>query len=558
MKTKRRHIIPTITCLLSLMLISCSEEYLEESPPHLITAETLYTNYDGFEAGLNGLYALARKERQGRSASNYLLADMMMNGTDNLLTNHRDGWSRVAEAWQERNNAFNEEYEYVFEWLYELINAANTIIIRVRNPELDLATISKTHEENRNRILAEASVLRAWAYRHLAYLWGDVPIVLDESKGSNIRTDWQRIPVEEVWQLVKSDLLFGEKYLDIEPDVEGKLSRGVAQHYLAELYLVLDQPDSALHWANMCINTPDYELINGRYGVKADEPGVPFMDMFYDGNSNRSEGNTEALWVWQYEYEAIGGGENIMRRWHMSRYNDIKIGGVTPLELTVERGGRPRARMSLTQFAINLYEPGDDRGSSFAIRKFFVLKDENENDTGKADKLPEGYSFGDTIWMDWSEPITSSTRNRLDWPYSRKWDWANENDVTAARQFNDQIYLRLGETYLLKAEAQMKLDDLSGAAETMNTLRRRANASEITAADVTLDFILDERSRELALEEHRRYTLLRTGKWLERTARYNTNGGALITERDRLFPIPQRVIDANLTSEMSQNPGYNN
>ena len=87
-------------------------------------------------------------------------------------------------------------------------------------------------------------------------------------------------------------------------------------------------------------------------------------------------------------------------------------------------------------------------------------------------------------------------------------------------------------------------------------MRRRSNASEINAEDVNLDFILDERSRELVTEEHRRHTLLRTGKWLERTRAHNRNGGQLIVERDTLFPIPQAVIDANLTQEMPQNPGY--
>ncbi len=94
------------------------------------------------------------------------------------------------------------------------------------------------------------------------------------------------------------------------------------------------------------------------------------------------------------------------------------------------------------------------------------------------------------------------------------------------------------------------------AAETLNVIRRRSNASEITAADVDIDFILDERSRELVAEEHRRYTLIRTGKLIERAKLYNFNGGQFITERDQLYPIPQEVIDANLTGDMPQNPGF--
>src|SRR5690606_26644864 len=100
----------------------------------------------------------------------------------------------------------------------------------------------------------------------------------------------------------------------------------------------------------------------------------------------------------------------------------------------------------------------------------------------------------------------------------------------------------LADTYLLKAEAQYLLGDITGAAETINVIRIRSNASEISPDQVTLDFILDERARELVIEEHRRHTLLRTGKWLERTRKYNKNGGQLIAERDTLLPLPQSVI----------------
>ena len=69
--------------------------------------------------------------------------------------------------------------------------------------------------------------------------------------------------------------------------------------------------------------------------------------------------------------------------------------------------------------------------------------------------------------------------------------------------------------------------------------------------------IARELLRELIMDEHRRYTLLRTNKWLERTALYNTHGGKFVAEKDRLFPIPPVVIDANLTQDMPNNPSYN-
>src|SRR5690554_226634 len=371
---KYTYIIAIISAL--LIISACSDAWLEEKPPHLITTESLYTSYNGFEAGLNGLYVLVRGERGGRDGTNYLRADMFLNGTDNMVTNHRDGFARVAEDWVAQNTAFNSDIESTFNWLYRTINASNTIINQAENrEEVDWSGGSGTEESNKNRVIAEAKAIRAWAYRHLTYGWGDVPLSLEESLGSTVRTDWVRTPVTEVRSQMISDWLFAEKHLDVEPPVMGKISKGAVQHYLAEQYLVLDKPDSALYWAEQCINNPAYQLITARYGVKSGEPGVPFMDMFYDGNSNREEGNSEALWVWQWEYETIGGGTNIMRRWHTSRYADINVGGVRPIQYTVERGGRGLSRMSLTQWAINNYEPNDDRASNFAIRKFFVLKD---------------------------------------------------------------------------------------------------------------------------------------------------------------------------------------
>src|SRR5690606_9964865 len=236
---------------------------------------------------------------------------------------------------------------------------------------------------------------------------------------------------------------------------------------------------------------------------------------------------------------------------------DISIGGVRPLQYTVERGGRGLARNSLTKWAIDLYEPQDHRGSNYAIRKYFILKNATENAPASADRLPPGYKYGDTLYLKWNEDISESSRNRVDWPFSRKYDSTIETNLQEAAQYNDQVYLRLAETYLLKAEAQLLLGAKEDAAQTINIIRERSNASPVAADSISIDFILDERSRELVFEEHRRYTLLRTDKWLERVRKYNHNGGQLATERDQLFPIPQTVIDANLTEKMTQNPGFN-
>ncbi len=541
----------------AVLFVSCKKSLLNEEPPNLVSSVTLYKSYSGFEAGLNGLYSLVRLEWEGLDGSTSLVADMFMNGTDNMVTNHFvAGITQIYQDWGALNNPTNTFYSGVFGWLYKIVSAANSIIINGENSDVNWVGGSASPDANKNRVIAEARAIRAWAYRHLTYCWGDVPLNLQESLGSTIRTDWQRDPVSLVRRQIITDLLFAEQYVPVGASLPGRMTKGAVQHYLSEMYLTINKPDSALIWADKVIATPQYGLITSRYGVRASQPGVPFMDMFYPGNINREEGNREALWVFQFRFQTIGGGLSLQRRHHTSRYASIQVSGVTPFRVTVERGGNGLGRMSLTKYALDLYSPQDHRGSGYAIRKYFVLTNAAGNAPAAADILPPGYNYGDTIWLSWTNDITATSRNRVNWPFSRKADWANPNNLADFASYKDVLYLRLAETYLLKAEAQMKLNLPDQAASTINVLRNRANAPTVSAADINMAFILDERSRELILEEHRRYTLLRTGTWFDRTKLYNKNGGQLISLRDTLFPIPQSVIDANLTLPMSQNPGY--
>jgi starch-binding outer membrane protein, SusD/RagB family len=559
-----------------LLIASCQENLLEEKPPHLITTETLYTNLAGFETGINGLYALVREERTGlNNNSSWSRAETWMSGTDILLTNSENsggGFGRIALRWGDELNPNTPYNSGVFAWLYRIVNTANTIINQAENrTDIDWTGGGNTPEQNRIRVIAEARAMRAWAYRHLSFGWGDVPLNLNEALGSTIKTDWARAPVSEVRKQIMADFLFAEKHIPVEPELQGKITKGAIQHYLAEMYLVLDKPDSTLYWADKVINTPEYKLVTQRYGVRANQPGVPFMDMFTDGNLNRNQGNTEALWVFQFAFETVGGGAVHMIVSHGSRYENMTVGGIRPFTSTVERGGRGSTRMSISKFALELYkwpDSGpitksdivnykDDRMSPHAIRWFYILKDAEGNAPYAADRLPAGYQYGDTVWTSWNNPITFATRTRVTWPWSNKVAvGVNPKSPGSGTNYGNQVYLRLAETYLLKAEAQYLLNRPADAAETINIIRRRANASEITAGDVNIDFILDERARELIVEEDRRWTLLRTGKWIERTKLHNTNGGEYVTEREKLFPIPQDVIDANLTGVMTQNPGY--
>ncbi|MDB4892239.1 MAG: hypothetical protein JWL61_4094 [Gemmatimonadetes bacterium] len=139
--------------------------------------------------------------------------------------------------------------------------------------------------------------------------------------------------------------------------------------------------------------------------------------------------------------------------------------------------------------------------------------------------------------------------------------------------FNDQnggkvqVVFRLGEVYLLAAEADLGLSNTTEAAQMINVLRTRAAspthktdpAFQVTPAQINLDFIMDERERELAGEFNRWYDLVRPGPafFLARVQKYNPKARPNVQTKHALRPIPQSQIDGVvLGPKYPQNPGY--
>jgi len=141
-------------------------------------------------------------------------------------------------------------------------------------------------------------------------------------------------------------------------------------------------------------------------------------------------------------------------------------------------------------------------------------------------------------------------------PYTTKWNQYNPAGPFGYGTIKDLPMMRLGETYLLLAEAQFKQGNASGAATSLNVLRTRAKAAQVTASQMTLDFILNERVRELIGEEQRRLTLMRPGTLVDRSTRLNGASITGLTQKNLLLPIPQSEIDRNTNGGLTQNPGY--
>ena len=125
--------------------------------------------------------------------------------------------------------------------------------------------------------------------------------------------------------------------------------------------------------------------------------------------------------------------------------------------------------------------------------------------------------------------------------------------------FKDWYIMRLAETYLLRAEANLLAGDLQAAANDVNVIRNRAHATLVTVNDMSLDLILDERARELFMEDFRLNTLMRMNKLTEYLMKYNPyiiQGGYKLDDHLNKFPIPNSEIEANKEGGLIQNPGY--
>lgn len=527
-------------CLILQIFSSCQKSFLDEEVYSSYAPETINDSL-GFESALSGLY-------------NHISTFFTYSGPQ--------GWPCVWQvgtdiAYATQPQGIEVPYynyaslistdaaaSYTWTWAYALINNTNNIISNIESPSL--VSVGKA---NKNQVDAEAKFFRAYAYNILATLFGKVPIITEPLKAP--KTDFVRAPLDSVNNLIVRDLTFASANL---PDIEnvkkanskklyGRANKAMAQQLLAEAYLRIGKPDLAETLCKSIINSGNFSLNTVRYGIKSNQPGDPFSDMFIYGNQRRVQGDKEAIWVLEMENPSTvtGGITNSpqqRRVWGAAYYQ------ISGMVICDSLGGRGIARLRLNNWVLyQLYEKNDMRNSPFNIRRRYVYNDPTKANYGQM--VP--YNSADTVFK-----IC---------PHTTKWYQFDPNDVFGFAMIKDMILMRLGETYLLLAEAQFDQGHLGDAAATLTTLRGRSNASPVSSTQVTLDFILDERVRELVGEENRRMTLMRTGKLIDRATRLNSDAGIAnpitnITSKANLLPIPQSEIDLNKDAKLEQNPGY--
>lgn len=504
---------------LSLTASSCVDD-LRQEPITEITSASLYKDFGNYKNLLAKLYGgLAVGGQAGGDGngdiadidggfSNYmrLLYTLQVITTDEAVIGWNDGTLHEFHKmiWTPTNE-FNNAMYYR---LYTEIAFCNEFIKNTTDEKLSLNGITGQNLEDAKVMRAEAKFLRAQTYYHLLDLYGNVPFVDETTFG----TVPKQIKRAELFSYVESQLLEVANELKAPKTNEyGRVDQAAAWSLLARLYLNSKVYTGAEKYGEVINYTQ--KVISAGYALNSSYENLFLADnnvnnpenifsVVYDGVKTQTNGGTTYL-----VHAAIGGTMN-------------------PAEFGVNGGW---GGLRTTKALVNKFEANDKRGRFYKDGQTLEI-----NDLGN---FNDGYAF-----IKYKNVKSNGTPGIHD-------NWV-ETDLP--------VY-RLGDIYLMYAEATVRGGaggNMATAIGYVNALRARANASQISVLD--LNFILDERSRELSWEMTRRTDLIRFGKFTSSAYLWpwkgNVKDGIAVAEYRNLFPIPNNdlVVNPNLV----QNPGY--
>ncbi|MGZ3756763.1 MAG: RagB/SusD family nutrient uptake outer membrane protein [Mucilaginibacter sp.] len=524
-----------LSIIVMAIISSCKKSFLTETPQDFLSPENSYTTLPGFTTAVQGLYPFLRNENFYQdSFTNY----NMYYGTD-MVTYGTTAPTGAILVYYDQLNANNGISSHYWTWAYQIIQQTNVIITRANNPAIVWTPAQK------NAIVAEARFVRGYTYNVLVNLFNGVPISATEI--TTPKLDFSRVSRDSVLSFIQADLQFASQNLPDAPAAPGRVGKAAAYHLLAEVDINRGDYNGAIAAASAVINNPNYHLMTTRFGIAAAKPGDVFSDLFKDGSYN-SSANKEAIWVLQYEYGTAGtsgsggtSGNDNLRGWGPQYWNAKVSGLILPPNGADSLGRGVGWVVPTHHLAYDIWagasEATDMRNSQYNIRRTWYFNDPTKPNYGK-------------------KYVRTTDSSFFFFPTFRKIEGILY-DATTGRTFTDIYNMRLAETYLLRAEAYLDKGDLVSAAADINAVRARANATPVLPANVNIDYILDERQRELAIEEPRRRTLTRLNLLYNRVKLYGSVESAnSIQTKNNWLPIPQSAIDANKGAVLDQNPGY--
>jgi hypothetical protein len=557
--------------------ISCND-FLKEENKSGITANPFFTTEAGIESLVNACYTPARFW-YGKEGG-YAMADL---GTDLILSGAGCTHFPIAQYHPADFNSTNTNIKVYWERFYAAINYCNTALNYI--PESELSNQTKTIR------IGEVSFLRAFYYWHIVETWGGVHFYTDMV--TEAQSTANKTPIETFYQQIVEDLNTAIANLPNQAS-GGRISIPAAEAFKARILLtrasasytnnadkVKDYSDAAA-LAKKVINDYNYSLASN------------YASIWSMPNSN-GDNNKEVVWYINYtndmnlnpdisEYELTNSfrGKDGGHQAHLMfcmKYDD---------QPGFERDipyGRPFNRYMPSLRYLQLFDETIDQRYNGSFRSVW-----NANSDSKvADAQTKGYprmTKGDTAIYIIKTLATAEQRSVASGKYQLfdardiydnehnaikntkqyveliKFIDPTRSSANEVRSSRDAFVIRIAEMYLIVVEALLQSNPTE-ALDYMNRLREKRAVSGHEAAmkialnQLDLDFILDERARELGGEQLRWFDLKRTGKLVDYVKQWNPEAKNNIQSYHQVRPIPQTQLDAVTNKdEFGQNPGY--
>lgn len=631
----------------TMLATSCSDDFLKQDPLSFYEPKTTFAT----ESGVNAALAMGDRLLRGITvhysggsnniplSTEYFFSELALFGKTDVGAAFCDDWATKLTPTtfiSDGGNA-NSAIGYFWNQGYSGVKYANTVISNID-------AVEGMAQDKKNQFKGQAYFQRAWHYSHLVFQFGDIPLVTKILEVP--KQNYKSTKKEAILDMLVSDMEKAVQWVPNQKDLTyvGQVNKGACRVLLSKLYLATGQWKKAELQCDTLINNldgTDYRLMTECFGAE-ETTGSPTTktitrNVMWDlhrpqnklassnkevimGMVNQGEdgvGAVDVQWLrifapfWNGNIKAAAGHKNAksINNWNKTQkqYNDTLD--------WVRYTGRGLGHCRLTYFAqhplwkVNGVEDDIDLRHNHDVGNWVRMTDFKYNDKwANNGEDAEYYGKNIRLYDDDGTLLCSDTiRSWYDYPYYKLYVRdTKEHAIETASSFtqtlgscNDMYLYRLAEVYLLRAEARFFQDNNQGATEDVNTVRRRAKASQYYTS-VNIGDIMNERARELYLEEWRNtelkrvsYELALSGKpdewgntysldnwdkqegtdeqggsyWYQRINHYSLyNKGAIVSngktlkytmdKRNLFWPIPQGAIDANSEGQLHQNYGY--
>jgi len=497
-----KKIILSLIFLISVSgIFQSCSAFLEENPVDRYTTVNFYSDQKDAEAAVTAIY---ERLYAIYTRNMYLMTDLP---ADDMKNGIAMGNSSLQDLEYLRQTSQNQFCEIMWQQNYDGIARANTAIQQI--PDITMDEVMK------NRLIGEARFLRALYYFNLVRFFGDIPLILKMESLADALAP--RTPKDQVYQQIIEDLTFAENNLPaIYPSTEtGRATKGAAKILLGKVYLTNhDYQKSVSKLQEVVENESAYG-----YGLHEN-----FGANWEDATENGKE------MVLSIEF--------------------MDPPGISNSSAMIQQGPRYALQGGFAPLGLSKCNEADI--PTVDLYKQYLNEDERKAETLRTNFI----SLKDGSVHIAAYPI-----------FVKYWE---ENEPNTASVGTNFFIIRYADAILMYAEALNEIGQTTKAHTHLNRIRERAfHSSNFNYANLSQDdfrtAVYKERRLELALEGHRWFDLVRTGRFIDQMKQHSTIEAGLaesnktqigqnIKDYMILMPIPQRERDLN--DKLTQNPGY--